>query len=46
LFEEVLGKLTKTGEFDSAVDAVVKGSLDPYSAYENLLSPALGGIPI
>jgi LAO/AO transport system kinase len=45
LFEEVLEKLTDTGEFDRAVDAIAKGTLDPYSACENLVFPALGGLP-
>ncbi len=45
LFEEVLGELTESGAFDSAVDAIVKGDLDPYSACENLVFPTLKGIP-
>jgi len=45
LFEEVLDKLTETGEFDRAVDDIVKGTIDPYSACENLIFPALGGLP-
>ena len=45
LIEEVLEKLTDTGEFDRAVDAIVQGTLDPYSACENLVFPALGGLP-
>jgi len=45
LFEEVLDKLTETGEFDRAVDDIVKGAIDPYSACENLIFPALGGLP-
>ena len=45
LVEEVLDKLTESGDFDRAVDAIVKGDLDPYSACENLVFPALGGLP-
>jgi hypothetical protein len=45
LFEEVLDKLTESGAFDSTVDAIVKGELDPYSACENLVFPALGELP-
>jgi len=45
LIEEVLDKLTESGDFDRAVDAIVKGDLDPYSACENLVFPALGGLP-
>ncbi len=46
LIEEVLDKLTESGDFDRAVDAIVKGDLDPYSACENLVFPALGGLPV
>lgn len=45
LIEEVLDKLTESGDFDRAVDAIVKGDLDPYSACENLVFPARGGLP-
>ena len=45
LVEEVLDKLTESGDFDRAVDAIVKGDLDPYTACENLVFPALGGLP-
>ena len=45
LVEEVLDKLTESGDFDRAVDAIVKGVLDPYTACENLVFPALGGLP-
>ena len=45
LIEEVLDKLTESGDFDRAVDAIVKGDLDPYTACENLVFPALGGLP-
>lgn len=44
LVEEVLDKLTESGDFDRAVDAIVKGALDPYTACENLVFPALGGL--
>jgi LAO/AO transport system kinase len=42
LIEEVLENLTETGEFDRAVDSIVEGKLDPYSACDNLVLPALG----
>jgi len=42
VIEEVLENLTETGEFDRAVDSIVEGKLDPYSACDNLLLPALG----
>jgi LAO/AO transport system kinase len=39
LVEEVLGNLMDSGEFDRAVEAVVKGETDPYSACDSLLLP-------
>jgi len=39
LIEEVLGKLTETGEFDRAVDEIVEGQIDPYTACDNLVLP-------
>ncbi|HIC85046.1 MAG TPA: methylmalonyl Co-A mutase-associated GTPase MeaB, partial [Desulfobacterales bacterium] len=41
LVQEVLSKLTETGEFDRAVDQVVAGKLDPYSACDALVLPQL-----
>jgi LAO/AO transport system kinase len=41
LFEEVIERLVRTGDFGNAVDAIVKGELDPYSACDNLVLPIL-----
>lgn len=41
LIEEVLGKLTDTGEFDRAVQAIVEGETDPYTACDNLVLPCI-----
>jgi LAO/AO transport system kinase len=41
LIEEVINKLTETGEFEEAVDSIVEGDTDPYSACEKLVLPAL-----
>jgi LAO/AO transport system kinase len=41
LIEDVINKLTETGEFDKAVDAIVEGKLDPYTACDNLVLPKL-----
>ena len=42
LIEEVLGKITGTGEFDRAVESIVEGKTDPYTACDNLVLPAIG----
>ena len=42
LIQEVLSKLTETGEFDGAVQAIVEGKTDPYSACDALVLPSLG----
>ncbi len=42
LIEEVLGKITGTGEFDKAVESIVEGKTDPYTACDNLVLPAIG----
>lgn len=42
LIEEVLGQLTETGEFDRAVESIVEGKIDPYSACDDLVLPKLG----
>ncbi len=42
LLEEVLGKLTETGDFDKAVQAISDGKIDPYSACDNLVLPIVG----
>jgi LAO/AO transport system kinase len=41
LIEEVLDKLTKTGEFDKAVESIVEGKTDPYTECDNLVLPAI-----
>jgi LAO/AO transport system kinase len=41
LIEEVLGKLIETGEFDRAVDEVIAGKTDPYTACDSLVLPKL-----
>lgn len=42
LIEEVLEKITGTGEFDKAVESIVEGKTDPYTACDNLVLPAIG----
>lgn len=42
LIEEVLGRLVESGEFDRSVDEIVAGRLDPYTACERIVLPALG----
>ena len=37
LIEEVTNEITETGEFDSAVESIVDGKLDPYSACDDLV---------
>ena len=41
LIEEVVGRLTESGEFDRAVKSIVEGKVDPYTACENLVLPTL-----
>jgi LAO/AO transport system kinase len=41
LFEEVISKLTQSGEFDEAVKSIVEGDNDPYSACDKLVLPKL-----
>ena len=41
LIEEVLDRLTESGEFDRAVELIVQGKVDPYTACENLVLPTL-----
>jgi LAO/AO transport system kinase len=41
LIEEVVNQLTETGEFDEAVEAIVEGKVDPYTACDNLVLPRL-----
>jgi len=41
LIEEVLSRLTESGEFDKAVESIVEGKVDPYTACEDLVLPIL-----
>jgi LAO/AO transport system kinase len=41
LIEAVLGGITDSGEFDGAVDAIVRGEMDPYTASDNLVLPRI-----
>ncbi len=41
LWEEVLDRLTESGEFDKAVESIVNGEVDPYTASEDLVLPRL-----
>ncbi|VBB41279.1 putative enzyme [uncultured Desulfatiglans sp.] len=41
LVEEMIGRLIASGEFDQAVDRIADGSLDPYSACDDLVLPHL-----
>ena len=37
LIEQVLRPITETGEFDHAVESIMAGKMDPYTATENLV---------
>ena len=41
LVEEVIDKLVQTGEFEAAVNSIVEGKTDPYTACDNLIIPIL-----
>ncbi len=41
LYEEVVNRLILTGEFDRAVESIVEGKLDPYTACDDLVIPKL-----
>jgi LAO/AO transport system kinase len=41
LFEKVLQGLADSGELDKAVEAILKGEVDPYTACDNLVLPKL-----
>lgn len=41
IIAEVLDKLIETGEFDRAVDSIVNGKIDPYTACDDLVLPVL-----
>jgi LAO/AO transport system kinase len=42
LFQEVLDRLSESGDFDRAVDSIVSGEMDPYTACDDLLFSRLG----
>lgn len=42
LLEEVIDKLTETGDFDEAVQGIADGKVDPYTACDNLVLPIVG----
>jgi len=44
LIQEVLNQLTESGEFEKAVDSIVEGKIDPYSAADSLVLPSLAPI--
>jgi len=41
LIEEIIDRLTESGDFDRAVESIIKGKTDPYTACENLVLPTL-----
>jgi LAO/AO transport system kinase len=43
IIEEVFDRLTTTGDFDRAVDAIVSGEKDPYTACDELVLPRISG---
>ncbi len=45
LIEEVLTQITETGEFEKAVQDIVGGDIDPYTACDNLVLPKVGMSP-
>jgi LAO/AO transport system kinase len=42
LIQEVFEQVSKTGEFEEAVDSIVNGETDPYTACDSLILPKLG----
>ena len=42
LIHEVLTRLSESGEFEKAVESIVEGRIDPYTASDNLILPKLG----
>jgi len=42
LVEEVIDKLNENGAFNEAVDSIVEGKMDPYTACDSLVLPKLG----
>ena len=45
LVDEVIHHLNQTGEFEAAIESIVEGKLDPYTACDNLVLPKLGLAP-
>ncbi len=43
LIEKVVHTITETGEFDRAVESILVGKLDPYTATENLVRSKING---
>ena len=41
LIQEVFEQLIKSGEFEEAVESIVAGKTDPYTASDNLVLPKL-----
>lgn len=41
LIEAVVGKIVASGEFDEAVDRIVRGDVDPYTASDDLVLPKI-----
>lgn len=41
LIETVVGKIVASGEFDEAVDRIVRGRVDPYTASDDLVLPKI-----
>ncbi|MBW2609609.1 MAG: methylmalonyl Co-A mutase-associated GTPase MeaB [Deltaproteobacteria bacterium] len=41
LIQEVFGSLTESGEFEKAVESIVEGKTDPYTATDDLVLPKL-----
>ena len=39
IIKGIIKKITETGQFDRAVESVVEGKVDPYTACDNLFSP-------
>lgn len=46
LMEDVVNRLNKTSEFDAAVNSIVEGKMDPYTACDSILLPILGHFEI
>ncbi len=42
LIQAVFYQLTESGEFERAVESIIEGKIDPYTASDNLVLPAVG----